>query len=118
MELQTPQKTCNLTHGLVLDLLHTTFLVGIGKGLAEMLVEGLLGRSVMVLRKVLFRRVVLLASVEFVNLTTLLPRIVVLRVVVAVALTLLVLATEDVSVVKALLRSVRTHLLPLIFFTA
>lgn len=85
-----------------------------------MLVEALLGWLVTVgrvLRRALLRGVVvLLARVEIVNFSA--PRITVLCGVVAVSLTLLVVATDDVSVVNEVFETMRAHLLPLIFFAA
>ena len=85
-----------------------------------MLMEAFLGWLVTVwwvLRRALFGGVVvLLARVEVVHLTVL--RVVALGVMVAVSLTLLVVAADDVSVAERVLEYVRTHLLPFIFFTA
>ena len=78
---------------LVLGLHHCSLLIGIGEGLAKMVVECLLRWLVAVLRKILLRRVVrLLAGIELVDLTVL--RVVVLSVAVAATLTLLVVSTR------------------------
>ena len=119
-ENQTPKKHINTGGCLILHLLHAALLVGVRERFAKVLVEALLCRLVTVRRilwQVLLGRIVAsLASVEVVDLTIL--RIVVLGSLVAVSLTLLVMTTSHVSAVEGLIEVVRTHLLPLIFFTA